>query len=324
VFGALSRDEQALANLVTDLNTTVGAIASEDDSLRAAIPALRDVLRVGKPALESIDSAFPSIRAFARDALPGAETSVATLDAQIPFIKQARGLVSEEEARGLTEDLRPTIPALAQLTKSSTRSFEQTRALAKCQNEVLLPFSKTPINDPGFPNHTGDPYYKEQPRAFVGLAGESRLADANTAFFRVLVGTGPTTVFSTGDLGQDLYGQLPGDLNGQRPPRPATPPKFRPDLPCELQEPPILDTPNVPGDSTVRPKPVMDADARKRDRQGDSEIAAIEQHLKDAAAGRPTLDPLQFSEEGLKIQSRLQGLEQLSGGRYREKKGGSE
>src|SRR5688500_17710045 len=44
VFGALSRDEDALANLVTDLNTTVGALASEDENLRLTIPALRDVL----------------------------------------------------------------------------------------------------------------------------------------------------------------------------------------------------------------------------------------------------------------------------------------
>src|SRR5215204_2558972 len=39
VFGALSRDEHALANLVTDLNTTIGALASESENLRLTIPA---------------------------------------------------------------------------------------------------------------------------------------------------------------------------------------------------------------------------------------------------------------------------------------------
>ena len=153
VFGALSRDEDALSSLVTDLNITIGAFARQADNLRLTIPALRDVLAVGRPALESLDGALPSIRAFARDALPGARTSRATLDAQIPFIQQARGLVSEEEARGLVRDLRPTVPALAQLNKSSARTFAQTRALAACQNNVLLPFSRTPIPDPAYAEH---------------------------------------------------------------------------------------------------------------------------------------------------------------------------
>src|SRR5215210_3473987 len=41
-FSALGDDPAALKELVTDLNTTAGAIASEDAALEAAIPALRD------------------------------------------------------------------------------------------------------------------------------------------------------------------------------------------------------------------------------------------------------------------------------------------
>lgn len=331
VFGALSRDENALRNLVTDLNTTIAAFASEDDNLRLTIPALRDVLTVGRPALQSLDRSLPSIRAFARDALPGARTSRATLDAQIPFIRQARGLVSEAEGRGLVRDLRPTVPALARLNRGSTLTFAQTRALASCQNTVLLPFSKTPINDPAFADtHSGEAFYEESPRAFVGLAGESRQADANSAFFRVLAGTGPTTVFSTGETGERIFGQLPQPFAGTRPPKPARAPVFRPDIPCETQEPPDLNTPAGPGDSTARPTnpgPVLPdlGEIIPKDEsvnEGEDMIELINAHLKAKARGEPTIDPLEFSAQGRRIQARRLGLEPLPGGRYRRIAGG--
>ncbi len=322
VFGALSRDEDALANLVTDLNTTIAAFASQENNLRLTIPALRDVLTVGRPALQSLDAALPSIRAFARDALPGARTSRATLDAQIPFVRQLRGLVSEAEGRGLVRDLRPTVPALAQLNKSQTLSFAQTRALAACQNNVILPFSRTPIPDPAFPDtHSGETYSEEGPRAFVGLAGESRQADANTAFFRVLAGTGPTTVFSTGETGERIFGQLPQPLSGTRPPRPPQAPVFRPNVACETQEPPDMNAPAGPGDSTQRPTSSglgLPKDKKERAKVLE-DLKLIEAHLKAEARGEPTIDPLEFSEQGRKLQAKRLGLEMLPNGRYRKK-----
>ena len=70
-FAALVKDEGALKGLVTNFNVTAGALAREDVALAASIPALRDTLRIGYPALGSLDAALPSLRAFAHDALPG-------------------------------------------------------------------------------------------------------------------------------------------------------------------------------------------------------------------------------------------------------------
>ena len=109
VFGALSRDEQALEDLVTYLNLTCRGFARQEDNLRATIPALRDVLRVGRPALTSLNGALPDPRVRARRA-PRRALVAPTLDAQIPFIKQARALVSEDELRGLAADLRDACP----------------------------------------------------------------------------------------------------------------------------------------------------------------------------------------------------------------------
>jgi phospholipid/cholesterol/gamma-HCH transport system substrate-binding protein len=267
VLGALSDNPEALENLVTDLNDTISGFAREENNLRTAIPELRDVLREGRPALASLDRALPSIRAFARDALPGARSTSPTLDAQIPFIKQARRLVARRELGGLARLLRRTVPSLVRLNRRSRLTLAQNRALASCQNNVLLPFAKTPIPDPDFPFHTNQPWYKESGRAFVGLSGESRIHDANTPMFRVQQGGGPTTIVSTGealdDPGAPVYGQALFPIDGVRPIRPTDPdgsgplpdrPIFRPDVPCETQEPPNLNAAPGEGDQQVQAK----------------------------------------------------------------------
>ena len=70
-FAALVKDESALKGLVTNFNVTAAAFAREDVALAQSVPALRDTLKIGYPALASLDSALPSLRAFAHDALPG-------------------------------------------------------------------------------------------------------------------------------------------------------------------------------------------------------------------------------------------------------------
>ncbi len=220
VFGALSRNPQQLSDLVTDLNDTIAGFARQEGDLRALVPELRDVLREGRPALASLNSALPSVRRFARDALPGARSSNATLDAQIPFIRQARALISERELRGLARKLQATVPPLTRLNTRTPATLEQYRALGSCQNRVLLPFAKEPIPDPSFPWATGEPFFEESSRALVGLSGESRLADANSPYFRVLAGGGATTVVQTGEGGQRLFASAPGAAGG-RPARQA-------------------------------------------------------------------------------------------------------
>ena len=95
---ALVRDEASLQDLITNFNTFAGSLAREDSALAASLPALRDALRVGRPALESINSALPSLRAFARDALPGVRSSDDALAAARPFITQLRALFSPRGA----------------------------------------------------------------------------------------------------------------------------------------------------------------------------------------------------------------------------------
>ena len=318
-FGALSKDEEALKLLVVSLNRLAAAFASQDGNLRATIPALRDVLKVGRPALASLNHAFPTLRAFARDALPAARSSSPTLDVQIPFITQARRLVSRDELGGLVHDLKSTVPYLARLNSRQTLSLEQTRALASCQNSVLLPFSTTTIPDPDFPDNA-DPYYKQAPRALVGLSGESRMHDANSPFFRVLAGAGPTTLVSTGESGEQLFTQLDLPVDGVRPAKPTNRPVFRPGVACETQEPPDMAAVSGEPGQQVTPKAAATPENLKWQQKSQDDLDLLLTHIRSVNAGKPSIDPLEYSDLGVKIQTRLQHLKALPDGTYVKRK----
>jgi len=227
-FAALSRDERALQELVTDFNATAAALARQDEALAASLPALRDTLRAGGPALRSLNSALPSLRAFSREALPGVRSSNATLAASIPFISQLRALVRPSELQGAARELRAAIPALTRLNVRSVPLLREGRALSRCTNRVLAPFMHTPIPDPDFPGNSGHTALEQIQRSFVGLAGESRQVDANSSLFHT-------------------QAVPPSELVTVRPLRPpdggVTPPSHRPDVPCETQESPDLNAP---------------------------------------------------------------------------------
>jgi phospholipid/cholesterol/gamma-HCH transport system substrate-binding protein len=230
-FAALARDEQALKGLITSFNTTAAAFARESGALAASVPALRDTLRVGHPALASLNAALPSLRLFAREALPGVRSSGPTLDALVPFMRQLRALVGPRELRGAARELRRRVPGLTRLTLRLVPQLARLRSLGACTNEVLAPFFQSRIPDPDFPANSNQKVIEQMQRSFVGLAGESRLFDANPPYYRIQV--------------VSRHG-----LNRVRPGVPPdggfAPPPHRPDVPCETQEPPDLNAPGGP------------------------------------------------------------------------------
>jgi virulence factor Mce-like protein len=286
-FDALSSSPADLRGLVTNFNTTAAAFAREDDALRATIPALRDVLTTGQPALRSLSDTLPGVRAFAMDALPGVRSSRTTIPATFPFIRQTRLLFSQAELRGLVDDLRPTIPALARLNDRTIPLLNQNRALARCQNQVVLDWVDdiVPNQEPGTGERdfagaadaTDQGFYQLAPRSFIGLSGESRTGDANGQAFRVAFGLDnattlvrPPDVDNIGLLGEnaeDVFITLGNSTNERSRPAPPQPfgpdyrrPSFRPDFPCELSEKPDLNAASVDGafDSAGVPRTVTD------------------------------------------------------------------
>jgi phospholipid/cholesterol/gamma-HCH transport system substrate-binding protein len=286
-FHALSADEQALGDLVTNLNTTFGAFASQDQNLRATIPAIDNVLKVGYPALGSLNNALPSLESFSRKALPGTKSSLPTIEASMPFVTQARKLVSQPELRGLAADLRPTIPSLAKLNANTIPFLEMSRALSACTSNVLVPFANKPIPDPVF-NIPNSSFLHDSSHGFVGLAGESRINDANTPLFHVQQGGGPFSVVQTNaDLGKTVsFGGLMFKPEGTMPAKPDNHPVFRPGTPCELQQVADLEAPRGIADTLANPNPQPTAADKLRAATAQTQLTDLMTHLKDLAQGK--------------------------------------
>ncbi len=300
VFRALDVHESSLKSLITNFNTTAAAFAREDQPLQQAIPALDAVLRVGTPALQRLNGTLPALRSFAVDALPGVKSSGPTIDASMPFVTQARRLVSQAELKGLTEDLMVTIPPLAQLNHDAIPLLGETRQLSSCTDNVLLPFANTKIPDPDFPQNS-DLFYKQAPRALVGLASESRINDANSGMFHVEVGAGPFTVAQTDGAGEQIFGQSAYPLEATRPAKPDSRPVDRPGVPCETQLPPDLHAPtqkassglvDLTSQTPLASTSAMAPDIAKLHENGLLIAQRLQTVQQRQAKGLPIVDPL--------------------------------
>jgi phospholipid/cholesterol/gamma-HCH transport system substrate-binding protein len=311
VFHSLSADERALSDLVTNLNTTFGAFASEHSNLEATIPALDRVLKVGNPALASLNDALPSLRQFARDALPATKSSLPTINASMPFVTQARGLVSKAELRGLAADLRPTMPALAKLNAATIPFLEESRALSACTSNFLVPFSTKPTPDPTF-NFPGSNFLHDSQHGFVALAGESRHVDANTPLFHLDQGGGAYSIAQTDQFGHKLisFGGMLEKPEGSMPAVPDHRPVFRPGIPCEKQQLPDLNAAQGPAEQIAHPNPVVTAADKVRMAAADADLTSFMKRMQLVDKGQNAPDPLakfheQFSAVGRREANKL-------------------
>ena len=252
VVRGLGRNEQTLQNLVTNLRIFSGSFAAEDVALGQAIEELPNTLAAAEPAFANLNASFPALRAFAREALPGVRTTPETLRAATPFVAQIRELVARKELRGLVADLRPTIPKLALLARRTLPFLDQSRALASCFNEVVIPWANDtvePIDPAGqYPHEPFGRVFEETAYGLTGIASESRSGDANGQYVRVSAGGGTNTVKipdaipSVDGTGlQDAVGLTPFPLLGSMPNiEDSLKTPFKPNQPCERQEPPNL------------------------------------------------------------------------------------
>jgi phospholipid/cholesterol/gamma-HCH transport system substrate-binding protein len=237
---ALDRNREQLKSLITDFHVTAAAFAREEGNLRTALAELPTTLRTSMPALAALNDAFPPLRALATELRPGVQSSEETLDVSLPFIRELRGLMSEEELRGVAADLRPAVPDLAALVERSVPLYRQVRLAASCQNSTIHPWTVDTVQDEQFPAQ--GKVFEEAPKPLPGLAGESRSGDANGQWFRVLAAGGKNLVtFKPG-----VFATTPEPLLGANPPRPQKRPPLNAEAPCETQEPPDLGSDPAP------------------------------------------------------------------------------
>ena len=282
---ALDADQTGLQDLVTNLRVVTGSFAAQNQALSDAIARLPRLLQVGRPALAALDRSFPPLRAFAREVLPGVRSTPETLDAATPLLNQIRKLVSKPELRGLSQDLRHTIPRLTKLSHRTIPFLHQSRALSSCFNQTIIPWSNSSVPDNNFPppevtdgagTHPAT-VAQETGYGLVGIGGESRSGDANGQYIRVEAGGGVNTPVvpgplqgSTGKVIEDLQpssqtvpfvGFAESQILGSQPNlalghEDSVKTPFRPDAPCEKQQPPNLQVSSGPAPKQVAPNPL--------------------------------------------------------------------
>ena len=237
IFAALSSREGSLKELVTNFNTTMGALAAEESNLRATIRELPRVLEAARPALDNLNAAFPSTRAWALEMIPGVRETPATIDAGFPWIRQVRPLVSPQELQGLLDDLQPAVRDFAEFTDSQLDFLPVLDDFNRCQLETILPTQEQVIDDG--PLTTGIKNYEEFFQSMVSLVGEAQNFDGNGGFVRI--GAGGATAVQTPSVGPGgpLHASAPQQPLGTRPAKGARPP-YKPDVKCHTQPVPNL------------------------------------------------------------------------------------
>jgi phospholipid/cholesterol/gamma-HCH transport system substrate-binding protein len=355
---ALNADQAGLQDLVTNLRIVTGSFAAESQNLSAAISRLPRLLEVGEPALAALDRSFPPLRAFAREILPGVRSTPETLDAATPLLRQIRALVAPSELRGLSQDLRTTIPKLTKLSHRTIPFLNQSRALSSCFNEAIIPWGNSSVPDDNFPPATVTDASGTHPATvaqetgygLVGIGGESRSGDANGQYIRVEFGGGMNTPILPGPINgtvgkviedaqpisqtvpfvgfteSELLGSQPNLAFGQEDSA-KTP--FRPDAPCERQEPPNLQTSQGPAPKQVDPSPLpvdsgsqQDEDRNEAteefaDAYADARQLTADGKLTKASGvmGRATIAWLRYqAKHDPEVRSRMQSWEQSRAG----------
>ena len=147
VFGALSSREGSLKDLLTNFNVTMGALAAEQSNLSATVRELPRVLEAARPALDSLNAAFPSTRAWALEMIPGVRETPATLEAGFPWVRQTRALLRPSELQGLVDDLQPAVDDFASFVDGQVKLLPVLDLFNRCQSDVVLPSGDTVIQD---------------------------------------------------------------------------------------------------------------------------------------------------------------------------------
>ncbi len=252
VFAQLVTVEGDLKDLITNFNTTTGALAAESQNLSETIRILAPTLENGEPALRHLSDALPPLRALALDAVPGVRELPGTIEAGLPWLRQTKRLLTDRELGGLARQLKNAAPSLAKTTQTALSLFPELTRASRCVSQVLVPAGDVVIdNVPGdYELSTGQPNFNELFYGAVNLAGESQNFDGSGAFVRFQSGGGPVLVSAENPdppppifgFPPDLFGHAIAAPLGTRPTYTTRTPPFRQDVRC-FQNP----IPNVNG-----------------------------------------------------------------------------
>ena len=198
----LHSQQRQLISLVENFNTTMGAFASESSALQSTVQKLGPTVQNTYVALGNANAAFPNVRRFTLELIPGVQQTQPTIDAVTPWIPQVSALMSEPELGGLVKVLQPATADLASVTETNISLLQQGDLLAKCFSKVILPSGDVKLNDGQF--SSGKANYKEFWYSVVGLSSEGQNFDGNGSYVRFQTGGGKYPMqLSGGTLGKE-------------------------------------------------------------------------------------------------------------------------
>jgi phospholipid/cholesterol/gamma-HCH transport system substrate-binding protein len=245
---ALSDNDTALGDFLTDYNATVQTTADHSADLTASVRELGPTARNAAEAFDQLNQALPGTRRFSRELAASLPELPATIAAAKPWLAQSKRLLSDEELGGLLRRLSPATSDLAQLGHATREWLPHIDEFNRCITNVILPTGDIKVNDGDL--SSGDENYKEFWRAMTGLAGEGQGFDGNGNYLRLQASHGTTPIIT----GNTNYSQFPFIGTPTLPPlrtRPAYPnrlPVMTRSVPCS-QSP----VPNVNDKSSTGP-----------------------------------------------------------------------
>jgi phospholipid/cholesterol/gamma-HCH transport system substrate-binding protein len=243
LFATLGSHEQQLKDLITNFNTTTGALADESDNLSETVRLLAPTLTTARSSLVHLNDSLPFLRTFAIELRPGVAELPATIRAADPWLAQTKPLLSKAELGGIARLLRKGTPGLSGATGAGLSAFPSLTKTSRCVSDVLVPTGDQVITD-GF--GTGEPNYREAFYGFADLTGESQNFDGNGPYVRFQSGGGPTKVQvknpNGGFNGDKMTGFTFEPLQGTQPVLGSKPPVNH-KVPCYSQSVPALNGP---------------------------------------------------------------------------------
>jgi phospholipid/cholesterol/gamma-HCH transport system substrate-binding protein len=267
LFTKLASTDGSLSDLITNFNTTAGALASESANLSASIHELAPTVEEARPSLRHLSSALghtedQGLRGLARASLPGIRELPATIRVGSPWLVQTAKLLRKSELGGDAKLLAAAAPGLAQATHASVKLFPQLGLAGRCVSHNLVPTGNVVINNAGgaYTLTTGQPNFREFFYGVTQLAGESQGFDGNGPYVRFQAGGGPQLTRMANPGGgfqnESIWANNISAPLGTRPRLPAGgKPPFRMDVPCYTQDVPDLNGVNGPAGDVGPPDP---------------------------------------------------------------------
>jgi phospholipid/cholesterol/gamma-HCH transport system substrate-binding protein len=189
---ALSENDTALGDFLTDYNATVQTTAEHSADLTASVSELGPTARNAAEAFDQLNQALPGTRRFSRELAASLPELPATIAAAKPWLAQSKRLLSDAELGGLLDRLSPATSDLAQLGHATRQWLPNIDEFNRCITNVILPTGNIKVDDGDLSANTEN--YKEFWHAMVGLSAEGQGFDGNGNYLRLQAAGGGTTI----------------------------------------------------------------------------------------------------------------------------------